>query len=65
MDKENLENKINEWQSKHPDAKFFFGKCSEISSKDSKSDDIPDTCSSETSFVDENSDILFICTLKQ
>ena len=55
MDQENLEIKISEWQSKHPDAKFFFRKCSEISSEDSKCDDIPDTCSSETSFVDENS----------
>ena len=50
--------KINEWQSKHPDAKFFR-KCSEISSEDSKSDDIPDTCNSETSFVEENSEIIF------
>ena len=51
MDQKNLEIKINEWQSRHPDAKFFRI-CSEISSEDSKSD-ISDTCGSETSFVDE------------
>ena len=54
MDQKNLEIKINEWQSRHPAAKFFRI-CSEISSEDSKSD-ISDICGSETSFVDECSE---------